>query len=265
MEHQNAIRDHWDSSSDEYYKRSYQENALELIEANPERAFPATVLAMIKEHLPDLKGKRVCVPSSGDNIAVFGFALMGAHVTSVDLSPKQVANAKRISEQKGWDIEFICDNSMELGKIESGSYDLVYTSNGVHVWIDDLGAMYRNFCRVLKPNGCYVFFETHPVCRPFAKDEPFKIIKPYEDVGPFGDVPTYGWRTQDFVNAIASSGFTLQRMEEFHSVPADLHQAFNYFYDTAQEDEQDDHRRYDWKQNPWAALPQCFGLRAVKR
>src|SRR5690606_36066970 len=108
----------------------------------PESAFHKTTFAMIRKAFPSLEGKRICVPSSGDNHAVFAFHLMGAKVTSCDISQRQLDNSAAIAREHGWDIEFICDNTMELGKVRNGEYDFVYTSNGVHVWISDLAAMY---------------------------------------------------------------------------------------------------------------------------
>ncbi|MCL2519218.1 MAG: class I SAM-dependent methyltransferase, partial [Oscillospiraceae bacterium] len=110
---------------------------------------------MIKKYLGDfnVKGKKVLVPSSGDNKAVFGFHLLGAQVTSCDLAENQLKNAKIIADKYNWDIEFICQDSMKLELIKDGEYDLVYTSNGAHIWIGDLLGMYTNFHRVLKDGG----------------------------------------------------------------------------------------------------------------
>jgi hypothetical protein len=85
-------------------------------------------------------------------------------------------------------------------------------------------------------------------------------------VGPFGEVPTYGWRTQDFVNAVASAGFMLRHMEEFHSQRDDL-SAHNYLVEPNYElkDGNDSIDYFDWKQNPWAALPQCLCLCSQKK
>ena len=69
-------------------------------------------------------------------------------------------------------------------------------------------------------------FDTHPWSRPFDKgsleEGKFVIRKPYEETGPFLDDVTYDWRIQDYVNALVSSGFSILRMEEFHSIPEDL-------------------------------------------
>ena len=137
-------------------------------------------------------------------------------------------------------------------------FDLVYTSNGVHVWIRDFAAMYKNFSRILKKGGIYIMFDTHPWSRPFDKEGleagKFVIRKPYEETGPFPDDVTYDWRIQDYVNAFAVSGFSILRMEEFHSIPEDLP---NHNYLSDKNDEPD---KYDWHKNPCAALPQCLGF-----
>jgi SAM-dependent methyltransferase len=255
-----AIKKHWNSNTEEYYQSDIP--VYEEIIKNPERAFPIAVYPLIKKYMGDLRGKKVCVPSSGDNVAVFGFHLLGAKVTSCDLAENQIKHPKEFAEKHNWDIEFICQDSMKLDKIKSGEYDLVYTSNGVHVWIDDLFGMYGNFHRILKDGGYNIFFETHPMSRPFDNSTyEVKIKKLYEDIGPFGEVPTYDWRTQDFVNAVTSVGFTIKEMQEFHSLREDL-EAHNYLY--IRDEHKDKYKwhgdTFDWKVNPWAALPQCLCL-----
>ena len=109
-------------------------------------------------------------------------------------------------------------------------------------------------------------FETHPFIRPFdgdAADEMrFIIQKPYENLGPFGEVPTMAWRIMDIVNAISDSGFAMCQMEEFHSQP-DLFDC--WWYSTVEEAEADKYRKFYWKQNPFAALPQWIGFSVEKK
>jgi spore maturation protein CgeB len=65
----------------------------------------------------------------------------------------------------------------------------VYTSNGVHVWIDDLLSMYKNFYRILKNGGMNIFFETHPMKRPF--DDHIYEVKINKLLGVFKDSLNY--------------------------------------------------------------------------
>src|SRR5690606_35701033 len=155
---------------------------------------------------PSLEGKRICVPSSGDNHAVFAIHLMGAKVTSCDISQRQLDNSAAIAREHGWDIEFICDNTMELGKVRNGEYEFVYTSNSVDGWISDSSAMYRNIRKILKNEGVYIMYEIHPFMRPLGTNavEHMQVVRTYDATGPFGEVPTYAWRVQDFCNAVTS-------------------------------------------------------------
>lgn len=253
---------YWDSRSKEYYKRLDTESIIKKIIENPSCAFPGITYTIIHKYMPDLRDKKICVPSSGNNAAVFAFYLMGAQVTSTDISSEQVKNARNIARHHGWNIEFICQDSMNLIDIKSNDYDLVYTSNSVHVWISDLKAMYDNFNRVLKDNGYYIMFETHPFIRPFDDSKEIITVKKlYEDIGPFGDVPNYHWRMQDFINGLISAKFTIQELVEFHSEIGDLD---NWWYNTEEEAKKDNNKKFDWKQNPWAALPQWFSVCARK-
>jgi len=258
----NGTQDMWNSRSDDYYGDI--QIGIDMILNNPERAFPSLVWKMISTAFPDLRGRRVLVASSGDNIAVFGFHLLGADVTSCDFAERQLVNAKKIADRYGWNIRFLQQNSMYLEAIENEDYDLVYTSNGVHIWIPDLSEMYKNFYRVLKPGGRYIMFETHPFIRPFDDSGSEVIIdKPYEDVGPFiSNVTEFAWRIQDIFNALFDAEFNMRHMEEFHPERGDWD---DWFYDNEEQGLVDGYRKHDWKQNPWAALPQWIGFSAVKQ
>ena len=258
-ERQKELVENWNSRSDEWYAQWDYEALFRELEKDPYIAFPKAIAAVMKEYVPDLKGKKVCVPSCGDSVAVFGFQALGAKVTAADISWKQVENGRKIAEQRGLDITYYCSDSMKLEELVDETFELVYTSNGVHVWIHDLGTMYRNFHRILKENGRYIMFDTHPWSRPFDKkllgNGEFRIRKPYEETGPFPGETTFDWRIQDFVNSLAVSGFFIERMEEFHSVIADLPN-HNYLY----EEKDTAYENFDWHKNPSAALPQCLGL-----
>lgn len=254
----NSIKDSWNEYSDDYYNRIYNINDdIAYLKSDPWWAFPSPVRAMFREALPGLHGKRVLVPSSGDNGAVFAFYLLGAKVTSADISERQLENGKHIADGEGWDIEFICADSMTLEGVDDSQYDLVYTSNGVHVWICDLQSMYRNFNRVLKPNGRYIMFDTHPFNRPF--DDSGSVIKVVKD---YDETRENHWRVMDLYNAIVSQGFEVECMEEFHA-EAGSHDL--WFYKTLAEAEADGNKKYDMKQNPWAALPAWIGFSALKK
>ncbi len=254
----------WDAYSDKYTARAHAAPELQKLARDPASAFHKTTWAMIREALPDFRAKRVLVPSSGDNKAAFAFAMLGAEVTSADISQRQLENAEKAAATLGiGGMRFVRADTMTLEGIEDGAYDFVYTSNGVHVWIDDLGGMYRNIARVMKPGGKYALFEIHPFNRPF--DDDARIVKPYEATGPFerdGEV-TFAWRLMDILGATLGAGLRLLRFEEMAAeksytdpawVPCEKQVRDGYTeYDHAEVD-----ALYDWRTNPMAALPQLF-------
>ena len=99
-----GVMNWWNNRSDEYYRSIHSQ--LERLKADPTWAFPPVIWDMIRGAFPDLRGKRVLAPSSGDNFAVFGFYLLGAEVKSCDIAERQLANAKKIADVHGWNIEF---------------------------------------------------------------------------------------------------------------------------------------------------------------
>lgn len=260
-----VIKHTWNQWSETWYRKYRTDEAISNIIENPESAFHPTTYAIIKKALPDLRGKRICVPSSGDNHAVFAFHLMGATVTSCDISESQLENSSLIARKHGWDIEFVCEDTMKLSGLKSDAYDFVYTSNGVHVWICDLNSMYRNIHRVLIPNGSYIMFDIHPFLRPFGTSavEKMIVVKPYDVTGSFGEVPTFKWRIQDIVNAMTSSSLRVTHMEEMYAADS------SFWIDDSKDDggdlsQQELDDLCDWQKNPLAALPQWLSIHATK-
>ena len=253
MKLNDAVRDSWNACSDDYFAMEYgQPETLNLLKADPLRAFPPAVRQTIRAAFPDLHGKRVCVPSSGDNLAAFAFSLLGADVTSCDLAERQLENAEKIAAAQGWMLRFhVCD-SMEMTGIPDKSFDLVYTSNGVNTWISDLTSMYRQFYRILKHGGVYLFFDTHPFNRPFDDETNMLQVKKHYD-----DTRGNDWRVQDLFGSLLQSGFTVTQMNEFSADRDTLGAAW---WEPEEWDEQS-----DWRKNPYAALPQWISFCAEKR
>lgn len=212
-------------------------------------AFHPAVYDLISRYIPDLKSKKILLQSSGDNHAAFAFALLGAEVTSAGISERQLENAAVIAERLNLNIDFICDNTMELSHIESDTYDLVYTSNGTHSWIPDLSIMYQNISRVLKSSGHSIMYDIHPFNRPFTGvpwKEP-KVSKAYKDT-----MLSCHWRVQDLINANIAADLSTKEMAELEAVNA----SFWYTYDELIKQSSDRIQSInDWNCNPMAVLP----------
>lgn len=253
------IKDSWNETAEsDWYQSLRTDVKMEELVKEPASAFHPAVYQMINKYIPELHGKKVLLPSSGDNHAAFAFALLGAEVTSTDISERQLEFAQEIADKKNLNIRFICDDTTQLSSIEDGSFDLVYTSNGTHTWIADIATMYKNIYRVLKTGGLSIMFDIHPFNRPFT-GEPWKepqIRKPYEQI-----MPNCHWRVQDFVNAMIQARLSIKEMEELQAVNA----SFWFSYEELiKQDKEKSAKINNWKYNPMAALPAWISIVAQK-
>jgi SAM-dependent methyltransferase len=253
------VRAWWNETSDsEWYRSLRTEERIERLREDPASAFHPAVLALIRRYLPDLAGRRVLLPSSGDNHAAFALALMGARVTSADISERQLENAAAAAGWLGLEIGFVCDDTTELSRIPDRTYDLVYTSNGTLSWIDDVDRMYRGVSRVLKPGGFSVMYDLHPFNRPFSGEawQAPRIVKSYHDV-----FPDLHWRLQDLVNAQIRAGLSLCEVAELPAADASFWFTYAELRDKPPEELEG---LNDWKRNPMAALPAWLALVSKK-
>ena len=252
------IQSKWDEMS-ETWNRFRTDEIISSIVQDPYSVFCPQLRDILKRFIGGFTGKRVLVPASGDNRAVFAFHLLGAKVTSSDLSPLQLEHSAQVAAKHGWDIEFVPDDVMRLSQIKTGEYDLVYISNGVMFWLDDLTSMYTNIRRVLRPGGYHIMYDMHPFMYPFDTDNTTHLTlkKPYDSTGPFGDFSTYNWRLQDILNPMAAAGLALAHIEEMNA-------EYGTFW--VDEDKTQDMpaeelaRLYNSKTNPLYALPQAISI-----
>ena len=253
------IRNYWNETSDSKWYRSLRtDEKIRHLTEDPSSAFHPEVYKLIRKYLPSLEGAHILLPSSGDNHAALALALMGAHVTSADISLRQLENASVIADKLGLKIDFVCADTMKLEDISSSYYDMVYTSNGTLSWISSLDDMYSNICRVLKPGGHSVMYDIHPFNRPFS-GEPWKtpsVVKSYHSV-----MPDMHWRVGDILNAQINAGLSICELSELPAVDA----SFWYSFDELQgKSEEELDGINDPEKNPMAALPAWLALVSFK-
>lgn len=246
----------FDSIADEYHGKTVAKGRYDAVREDPRSAFHPAALSRVEKCIGSVDGARICVPGSGDNVAALAFALMGAKVTSVDVSRGMLAHARLEAERAGACIDFVEDNAMSLAKIADGSFDMVYTSNGFFKFISDLDAFAASASRILKLGGTYLAFDAHPFMFPFAGYLDRVVVKkPYEAVGPFAGGLAYHWRIGDVVNSLSRAGFCITGIDEPHAEPGT-------FWTDMVNDPRKLEGAYDWHRNPLAALPQWIVIEA---
>ena len=117
----------WNDYAGKWGSYNHSEPILRPVLERPERAFHGTVWGQLCRLFPGFEGKKICVPSSGDNLAVFAFARLGAQVLSCDIAENQLENARKVALREGLagQITFLCADTMKLEGVGNGEYDLV--------------------------------------------------------------------------------------------------------------------------------------------
>lgn len=113
----------------------------------------------ILRRMGPLAGKRLLDVGAGLGESSVYFALQGARVTAVDLSPAMVTTAVELGRRHGVQIEGVVCGAEHLG-IPADTYDFVYVANAIH-HVPDRASMFHQIRRALKPGGW--FYSIDPV------------------------------------------------------------------------------------------------------
>ena len=246
-------RRHWDAAAGWWAEKRERDGLWRRCPEEPELGFAGGAFELISSFIGDIKGKKVCVIGSGDNYAAFALAGMQAHVTSTDISDRQLETASERAKQLGLKIDFVQADAMDLEPLGDGKFDLVCSTNGFFVWIADLRAVYGEIFRILKPGGHYVFYDVHPFQRPWKDgDQSIEVEKTYWQTGPFSDEKDgtfeFNWTLGDILNPLTDAGLVLRRVLERPAEDSSFWEGSSY---TPGNDE----GQLDWRENPLAALP----------
>lgn len=257
-----ANRRRWDNQAGTWEERLNRADLWHRCHKEPELAFKGEAFATIREAVGDLRDKRVCIIGSGDNMAAYALAGLGAVVTSTDISEERLKLASCRAEALGVSIDFVRADAADLGFADDSTFDLVCSTEGFFVWIANLGGVFREVWRILEPGGAYVFCDIHPFMRPWKEQvTPIEMEKPYWDTGPFqsskDESYTFNWTLADLLNPLAQAGLTLRKVLES---PAQDPGFWRESGDASDSDES----LLDWKRNPRAGLPVWLTLAASR-
>lgn len=164
------------------------------------------------------------------------FARLGAQVTGIDFSEEAIALARQIAAETNLDATFVQSNLYDLRDNLQGQFDIIYTSYGVLIWLNDLKAWGEIIDHFLKPGGTFYIVESHPFTMPFDDeiDTPdWRIRYPYfhnpeplefnnDTTYTDGDAKLtqtiqYEWThsLSDILNALTAQGLYIEYLHEF--------------------------------------------------
>lgn len=113
----------------------------------------------ILSRMGPLRGKKLLDIGAGLGESSVYFALQGAKVTTVDVSPRMVETALRIGKKFGVELEGRVSEGENLN-VPPESYDLIYIANTIH-HVQDRASLFERMRAALKPGG--MFFSYDPL------------------------------------------------------------------------------------------------------
>ena len=147
----------------------------------------------------------------------------------LDLSQKQLDNAKQFLNEKGCNPKFICASMEEESGIPKDYFDYVYSIYGIG-WTTDLNGTFKRIASYLKKGGLFIFSWGHPLHYCVAKsyengeDEVHNGVltfsrsyfdETYFNMPVHDSTVTFANRKiSTYINALCDAGFIIEKMVE---------------------------------------------------
>lgn len=113
--------------------------------------------AWIARELGDLNGSKLLDIGCGLGESSTFFALRGADVTAIDISPEMLDLAEMVARRHGTTITKVIASATDLSSFEANSFDVVYGANMLHHV--DIEMCLHEVYRVLRPGGIALFWD----------------------------------------------------------------------------------------------------------
>ncbi|MBD5384048.1 MAG: class I SAM-dependent methyltransferase [Ruminococcaceae bacterium] len=178
----------------------------------------------------DVSGKRlleICC-GSGHSLKYHADRKAG-ELWGVDLSQKQLDNAKKLLSENGYTAKLICSPMEAEPDIPKEYFDYVYSIYGIG-WTTDLQGTFNKIASYLKKNGVFIFSWHHTLnyCVAWSCEERKEVIengqlvfhKSYFDEDYFtmpvdgSEIVLCNRKISTYVNALANAGFVIEQMIE---------------------------------------------------
>src|SRR5215510_7282448 len=192
--------------------------------------------AMLKL-LPDVAGARVLDAGCGAGWYAAELAKRGAVVTAIDASGALIEHARALFASPALigvagQVELrVADLEQPLSFAPDCYFDGIVSSLVLH-YIRDWGSMLSEFCRILKPDGWFLFSTTHPAADAIRlQTHRYQEVELIDDYWEWvGTVRYYRRPLSAIIKAITNSGLIVEQLveplptEEFRKIKPNSYQ-----------------------------------------
>jgi len=172
----------------------------------------------------------LCLAAGGGQQSAL-FASLGCRVTVVDLSPEQLTIDRRVAAENGFDVECIEGDMLDIDRLLSRQFDLVYQPISAH-YAHDVRRLYQGVHKVVRPGGYYWVEHWSPFQMQIATLDPwdsqaYRLVEPqrYGEALPWivshehsPTAPSICWHyvhpLNDLIGGLCDAGFKILRFAE---------------------------------------------------
>jgi SAM-dependent methyltransferase len=170
-------------------------------------------------------------------------ARLGARMTGLDFSAASIAEARRLAERAGTDVDFVeAEVYAAADVLGAGGFDFVFTGIGALIWLPSIDRWATVVAALLRPGGRLFLREGHPMLNTLADvraDGLLVVEHPYfEHIEPsvwdapgtyvetdteFAHTVSHEWNRGlgEIITALLANGMELTTLVEHDSVPWD--------------------------------------------
>lgn len=116
-----------------------------------------------KAELGTVAGLSICHLQCHIGLDTLSLAARGAAVTGLDFSAGSLRIAGDLASRADIPANFVQADVLDAAATLDTTYDLVFTTRGVVMWISDLARWADNCAQLLRPGGVFYFLDVHPL------------------------------------------------------------------------------------------------------
>ena len=182
---------------------------------------------------PDISGKHVLCLAAGGGRQGPIYAAAGAIVTVVDLSPAMLELDRAVAAERNLELQTIEASMDDLSALPDRSFDIVIHPVST-CYVPDVGPVYREVARVLRPGGIYISQHKQPtslqttleaqqsgyhIAHQYYRTDPLPASKHPNLIREEGTLE-YIHRWEELLGAMCRSGLVIEDLTEpLHAKP----------------------------------------------
>ena len=190
-----------------------------------------------RDAVGDVTGKRLLHLQCHFGMDTMSWARLGAkEAIGVDFSEEAVKAASDLAQKAGLAdrARFVEGDVQEIGEVEGGNFDVIFTSFGTIVWLSDLKKWGQTIARNLAKDGFFYFLDSHPTYLMYdeAKSDLTLAYDYFHNEEPIVDPPgsvsyadetytiqsgthEFQWPLEDMYGALEAAGLTVFETREY--------------------------------------------------